>query len=238
MGRIVLRRGYGNQTTLSGKWRDPLLRLAFASCVQFPYAAGKNTSDMALALDAIEALLDGRANAFCVVACDSDFTGLCRKLRERDATVHVVGATQSPAALRVACDQFFEWKPQPTPAEPVPYGTLSALPASATPALPKPVLPKLAPSAPVAQPPKAKRRHPQVVEILQSLSVPVPDGSVDLGRLDQALRRADPHFSPKTYGHARLLTMVRDDGRLALQKASNGHWSVRLADPVGAANGN
>ena len=108
-GRVVLRRGYGNHSTLANKWQEALVRLAFAPCLQYQYAAGKNTSDIALALDAVEALFDGRASTFCIVTSDSDFAYLCRKLRERGATVHIVGEAKSPDALRNASDQFFEW---------------------------------------------------------------------------------------------------------------------------------
>ena len=55
-GRVVLRRGYGNHSTLANKWQEALVRLAFTPCLQFQFAAGKNTSDIALALDAMEAL--------------------------------------------------------------------------------------------------------------------------------------------------------------------------------------
>jgi uncharacterized protein (TIGR00288 family) len=108
-GRIVMRRGYGNHTTLANKWQEALVRLAFTPCLQYQYAAGKNTADLALALDALEALFDGRADTFCLVTSDSDFAYLCRKLRERGATVHIVGEAKTPPALRNASDQFFEW---------------------------------------------------------------------------------------------------------------------------------
>ena len=71
-GRVVLRRGYGNHTTLTNKWRESLVRLAFTPCLQFQYAPGKNTSDIALALDALEAQFDDRAETFCLVTSDSD----------------------------------------------------------------------------------------------------------------------------------------------------------------------
>ena len=54
-GRVVLRRGYGNHTTLANKWQEALVRLAFTPCLQYQYASGKNTADIALALDALEA---------------------------------------------------------------------------------------------------------------------------------------------------------------------------------------
>lgn len=122
-GRVVLRRGYGNHATLANKWQEALVRLAFTPCLQYQYASGKNTSDIALALDAIEALFDDRADTFCLVTSDSDFAYLCRKLRERGATVHIVGEAKTPDALRNASDQFFEWvKPAAAP-EPAPNGT-------------------------------------------------------------------------------------------------------------------
>lgn len=62
-GRVVLRRGYGNHAILANKWQDALVPLAFTPCLQYQYASGKNTSDIALALDAIEALFDRRADS-------------------------------------------------------------------------------------------------------------------------------------------------------------------------------
>ena len=90
-GRVIVRRGYGNHATLANKWQEALVRLAFTPCLQYQYAAGKNTSDIALALDAVEALFDRRADTFCIVTSDSDFAYLCRKLRERGSTVLIVG---------------------------------------------------------------------------------------------------------------------------------------------------
>lgn len=109
-GRVVLRRGYGNHNTLANKWQEVLVRQAFTPCLQYQYASGKNTADIALALDALEALFDSRADTFCLVTSDSDFSYLCRKLRERGATVFIVGEPKTPDALRNACDQFFEWE--------------------------------------------------------------------------------------------------------------------------------
>jgi uncharacterized protein (TIGR00288 family) len=84
------------------------VRLAFVPCLQYQYAPGKNTSDIALALDAMKDLFDERADTYCLVTSDSDFAYLCRKLRERRATVCIVGEEKTPEALRNASDQFFE----------------------------------------------------------------------------------------------------------------------------------
>ena len=61
LGRVVVRRGYGNHSTLSNKWQGALVEYAFTPCLQFQYANGKNTADIALALDAQELLFDARA---------------------------------------------------------------------------------------------------------------------------------------------------------------------------------
>ena len=71
-GRVVLRRCYGNPATLANKWQEALVRLAFTPCLQYQYASGKNTSDIALALDAVEAVFDDRADTFCLVTSDSE----------------------------------------------------------------------------------------------------------------------------------------------------------------------
>lgn len=225
-GRVVLRRGYGNHSTLANKWQEALVRLAFTPCLQYQYAAGKNTSDIALALDAIEALFDGRADTFCLVTSDSDFAYLCRKLRERGATVHIVGEAKSPDALRNASDQFFEWlKPAP-PAEAAPAGAVPPQKQADTkPAAPKPEAPK----------PAVKRRPLMVVEAVKLLAADTSEGKVHLGPLGQYLKRTDPAFSPQTYGHSGLLDMLRNYDLLDVQQEAGNYWTVRLGAQCDAA---
>ena len=216
-GRVVLRRGYGNHSTLANKWQEALVRLAFTPCLQYQYAAGKNTSDIALALDAMEALFDRRATTFCLVTSDSDFAYLCRKLRERGATVHIVGEAKSPDALRNASDQFFEWvKPVPEP-EPV-LSELSAPKTTNKAEAPKPSL---------------KMRPRFVVEAVTLLAADTPEGKVSVGGLGSYLKRADPSFSPKSYGHSGLLDMLKTYDLLKVQQEPGGHWTTQLANKPG-----
>lgn len=212
-GRVVLRRGYGTQAKLSEKgWQDALVRLAFTPCLQYTYARGKNTSDIALALDALEALFDHRADTFCLVTSDSDFSYLCRKLRERGATVYIVGEHKTPDALRNASDQFFEWTRPELPAEPIAEAVKAGAPAKPEP--PKPV---------------PKRRPRSIIEAVTLLAGDAPEGKVNLSALGSYLRRADPAFSPKTYGHSGLLDMVRTYDLLVVRQDEGGGWSVGLA---------
>lgn len=221
-GRVVLRRGYGNHATLGHRWQEALVRQAFTPCLQYQYASGKNTADIALALDALEALFDARADTFCLVTSDSDFAYLCRKLRERGATVCIVGEVKTPAALRNASDQFFEWiRPEPEQeassdavekdsgkgAIDVRGGALKAEP-------PKPPV---------------KRRPRFVADAVALLTSDTSEGKVSLGALGQYLKRTDPAFSPQTYGHTGLLDMLKTYDLLTPIQEPGGHWNVSLA---------
>lgn len=209
-GRVVIRRGYGNHSTLAKTWQDALVRLAFTPCLQYQYAAGKNTADIALALDAIEVMFDHRADKFCLVTSDSDFAYLCRKLRERGAMVCIVGESKTPEALRNASDQFFEWQPE---------SALDAEQAGANVMQPKTESAKL---------PAIKRRPKFVVDAVALLADSTSDGQVHLAGLGQYLKRTDPGFSPKDYGHSGLLDMLKTYDLLALKKAEGGHYTVGL----------
>lgn len=220
-GRVVLRRGYGNHSTLANKWQEALVKLAFTPCLQYQYAAGKNTSDIALALDAVEALFDHRADTFCLVTSDSDFAYLCRKLRERGATVYIVGEAKSPDALRNASDQFFEWvKPEPVLTE-----------------APKVVARQ---DAVKTEPPKPKpKQRPMfVVEAVTLLAADTSEGKVGVGGLGSYLKRADPSFSPKNYGHSGLLDMLKTYDLLKVQQEPGGHWTVQLVQKAAVEAGN
>jgi uncharacterized protein (TIGR00288 family) len=215
-GRVVLRRGYGNHTTLANKWQEALVRLAFTPCLQYQYAPGKNTADIALALDAMEAMFDLRADNFCLVTSDSDFAYLCRKLRERGATVCIVGEAKTPDALRNASDQFFEW----IPTQPVPEPSELTNPKAAT---------IKSEQQKVTQPmPAIKRRPKFIIEAVSLLTSDTSEGKVGLGPLGQYLKRTDPGFSPTIYGHSGLLDMVKTYDLLALKKDDSGHWTVGL----------
>ena len=210
-----MRRGYGNQTTLANKWQEALVRLAFTPCLQYQYASGKNTVDIALALDAQEAMFDHRADTFCLVTSDSDFAYLCRKLRERGATVCIVGEVKTPDALRNASDQFFEWQPS-EPASDASEHNGGEVVASK----PNPV--KVAPV------PMVKRRPKFVVEAVSLLASDTAEGSVGLGALGQYLKRTVPAFSPTIYGHSGLLEMLKTYDLLVLKRAEGGHYTVGL----------
>lgn len=213
-GRVVVKRGYGNTSTLaSSRWQSALVEQAFTPCLQYQYASGKNTADIALALDALELMFDQKVETFCFVTSDSDFAYLCRKLRERGAQVCIVGEGKTPDALRNASDSFSEWAPAATGEVVLPdVASLESESQPAAPAKPAP-----------------KRRPLLVVEAVRLMASSTPEGRVDLGALGNYLRRTDPSFSTKAYGHSGLLDMLRTYDLLQVEQEVGGHWSVKLA---------
>ncbi len=225
-GRVVVRRGYGNPRTLSGKWQEKLVEQAFTPCLQYQYASGKNTADIALALDAMELLFDERVDTFCLVTSDSDFAYLCRKLRERGSVMCIVGEAKTPAALRNASDHFFEWSPEMDEVQ-------EAADADTPGAKHSPAPKKDERDAPAAGTGGQPRRRPRfVVDAVALLAGDTPEGRVDLGALGNYLRRTDPAFSPKTYGHSGLLDMLRSYDLLHVGQSEGGQWWVGLARAV------
>lgn len=214
-GRVVVRRGYGNTGTLSRKdWRDTLVDQAFTPNLQYQYVSGKNTADIALALDAMELMFDERVDTFCFVTSDSDFAYLCRKLRERGAQVCIVGEAKTPQALRSASDQFSAWEPDANEEQPRAQATQDAGPSD----------------RPAAGPARAaaKQRPMSVVRAVALLAADTAEGKVTLSGLGNYLRRTDSSFSPTAYGHSGLLDMLRTYDLLQLQQEPGGHWCVQL----------
>ncbi len=107
LGEISIRRIYGNWTKphLSG-WQSKLLDYALRPMQQFDYAKGKNATDMAMTVDAMELLYTERPNAFGIVSSDCDFTPLVMHLRAKGVQVYGFGADKTPKAFVNACSRF------------------------------------------------------------------------------------------------------------------------------------
>jgi len=106
-GRPTLKRIYGDWTNpaLSG-WKNSLLENAITPIQQYSYTSGKNSSDSALIIDAMDILYSEKLDGFCIVSSDSDFTRLATRLREAGMKVIGIGERKTPNAFIVACDRF------------------------------------------------------------------------------------------------------------------------------------
>jgi uncharacterized LabA/DUF88 family protein len=106
-GVASVKRAYGDWTrsNLNG-WKDSLNPHAIRPIQQFAYTSGKNATDSAMIIDAMDLLYTEQFTGFCIVSSDSDFTGLASRLRESGVTVYGFGERKTPQALVAACDRF------------------------------------------------------------------------------------------------------------------------------------
>ncbi|MGZ5270231.1 MAG: NYN domain-containing protein [Ramlibacter sp.] len=106
-GRATIRRAYGDWTTDNLKgWKEILHKHAIQAVQQFRYTTGKNATDSAMIIDAMDLLHAERLDGFCLVSSDSDFTRLATRIREAGLTVYGFGEKKTPGAFIAACDKF------------------------------------------------------------------------------------------------------------------------------------
>jgi len=129
-GTATVRRAYGNWTTQNlVPWKDVLHSLAITPVQQFSYTKGKNATDSALIIDAMDLLHGGAVDGFCLVSSDSDFTRLATRIREAGMRVYGFGERKTPEPFVKACDKFtyVEILTAAPAAEPRPTDRLSEL---------------------------------------------------------------------------------------------------------------
>jgi uncharacterized LabA/DUF88 family protein len=106
-GTAHVKRAYGDWTGTSLKgWKDHLPAQSIQPVQQFAYTSGKNATDAAMVIDAMDLLYSGHLDGFCIVSSDSDFTRLAARLRESGLTVYGSGERKTPKAFVAACDKF------------------------------------------------------------------------------------------------------------------------------------
>ena len=120
-GTASVKRAYGDWTTPNLKsWKDVLHKLAIQPMQQFSYTSGKNSTDSALIIDAMDVLHSGGLDGFCLVSSDSDFTRLAQRIRESGLKVYGFGEKKTPQPFIAACDKFIFieiLRPQPVSIE-------------------------------------------------------------------------------------------------------------------------
>lgn len=106
-GTATIKRAYGDWTTPNlNSWRETLHSLAIQPIQQFRHTVGKNATDSALIIDAMDLLHGGRVDGFCLVSSDSDFTRLATRIREGGLAVYGFGEKKTPRPFVAACDKF------------------------------------------------------------------------------------------------------------------------------------
>jgi uncharacterized LabA/DUF88 family protein len=207
IGEASVRRIYGDFSgTRLKSWADVLSAHAIRAQQNFAYTTGKNASDIALVIDAMDLLHTGRFDGFCVVSSDSDFTGLAARIREQGIDVYGFGEQRTPG-FRQACRRFIY--------------TENLLPDA--PATDEPQRTDLRPAV-SKQPPSS------AVPLIRKAIAQLDDdgGWVLLGRVGQRLAELASDFDPRTYGQVKLSDLVEKTGVLNPAERRSGHVQIRL----------
>ena len=211
-GRLVIRRVYGDWTTNSlQKWKVVLADNAMQPAQQFANTTGKNATDSALIIDAIDLLHADAAEVFCIVSSDADFTRLASRLRESAKVVVGIGRRKTPKAFVQACERFVFLENLVAPLksdEPdeKPRGRKSS--GNKRSAKELPPEPEVAPEL-EADDDGGVEVHPIGPLLAQAYdNAEGDDGFAHLGSIGNQLMRLDPSFDPRTYGYRQLRQLV------------------------------
>ncbi|MET8779051.1 NYN domain-containing protein [Nocardia sp. NPDC004654] len=208
-GTAHLKRAYGDwsQPHLSG-WRAPLLAHSIRPIHNPSWTTGKNATDLAMAVDAIDLLHTGNYAAFVLVTSDADFTGLAMRLRESGRRVYGFGEAKTPKPLVTACDEFTN------------INTLTPSTSNPTPAASEP---------PAASTPDPTPLDTTVIAVLRAAVDHAADGDgwAHLGAVGNVLK-IQHGITPKAYGRRKFGNFVKASGLFDVQTRSPGNGKSKV----------
>ncbi len=205
-GTASVKRIYGDWTsTQLSSWKTAASENVIRPVQQFANTVGKNATDSALIIDAMDLLYTRRFSGFCIVSSDSDFTRLATRIREDGVTVYGFGERKTPEAFRNACDSFTY------------LDVLDA--ADAGPAA----------AVPARTPTPALRQDTKLVAGLRSCvsTASGEDGWANLSAVSSLMRKQQPDFDPRNWGYAKLSDLVRAIGLFDVEPRPTGGLQVR-----------
>jgi uncharacterized LabA/DUF88 family protein len=183
VGFITVKRIYGDWTSISmNSWKNSLHKYAIQPMQQFRYTVGKNSTDSAMIIDAMDLLHSHDVGGFCIVASDSDYTRLATRIREEGLFVIGVGEKKTPEAFVNACNQFIYSENLIGPKEI---------------------------SRKAAKEEKSDVSDPLNL-LLEGFNLAAKEEEwIHLATLGNVLRQLAPAFDPRTYGHQRLQSLIK-----------------------------
>lgn len=202
-GTPTFKRIYGDWTkpTISG-WKSVLLENAITPIQQYSYTKGKNSTDSALIIDAMDILYSGKVDGFCIVSSDSDFTRLATRLREAGMKVIGIGERKTPHPFIVACDKFI-YLEIITSAN-VPFEPSPEIKKKGKPIVKKKKTEILEESAPQAATRIVKRLIASSITDLAD-----ENGWAYLGDVGNLILKKQPDFDPRNFGFPKLTPLIR-----------------------------
>lgn len=191
-GTAHVKRAYGDwtNTNLSG-WKKELLTHSIQPIQQFAYTHGKNATDSAMIIDAMDLLHLSRFDGFCLVSSDSDFTRLAARIRESGSIVYGIGEQKTPKPFVAACDKFIYTENLVYHKELVPHPDRIVMPKNHTPAHHV-----------------EEDRH--LVNLLHTTIETASDdhGWAELSSIGNLLTKKYPEFDSRTYGYSKLSDLI------------------------------
>ena len=222
-GTPTFKRIYGDWTkpTLSG-WKKVLLENAITPVQQYSYTSGKNSTDSALIIDAMDILYTGGVDGFCIVSSDSDFTRLATRLREAGMKVFGIGEKKTPSSFIASCNKFIYIE------------ILSPKQATRESPKSKPRAKHKKEKEQVAEPEKfeddSSKKDRQLVELISGSINDLADeeGYVFLGVLGNLILKKQPDFDSRNYGYKKLLDLIKTIPSIEVDERRSGKNHVAM----------
>ncbi|CAG9174601.1 NYN domain-containing protein [Cupriavidus pampae] len=211
-GVAAVKRIYGDWTkpNLSG-WKEKLLSHSIQPIQQFRYTVGKNATDSAMIIDAMDLLYTGRFHGFCIVSSDSDFTRLASRIREQGLTVYGFGERKTPKPFVTACDKFIYSDVLRAEVEVEGVDGGEGVEGAVAPARRRNT--------------GELRQDSRLVRLLQSASKAVSDedGWSTLGGMGNHIAKQAPEFDSRNYGYGKLSELVAATGLFEVETRNGGN---------------
>ena len=193
-GNPTIKRIYGDWTSPHlSKWKLMLLENAITPIQQYAYTSGKNATDSAMIIDAMDILYSGKVDGFCLVSSDSDFTKLATRLREAGMMVIGIGERKTPNPFIVACDKFIYIE--------ILRGQTDK---------------KQSPASQQQKPKESiDKITPKVVSLIASTisDLSDEDGWAFLGDVGGLIQKKQPNFDSRNYGFEKLTPLIESTGK-------------------------
>ncbi len=211
-GTPTIKRIYADWTkpTVSG-WKNVLLENAITPIQQYSYTTGKNSSDSALIIDAMDILYSEKVDGFCIVSSDSDFTRLATRLREAGMTVIGFGEKKTPKPFISACDKFIYLE------------ILNSASEETETTVEKKTSKLRSKKEPISK--VDARTIKLITESVNDLGD--EDGWTFLGNLGNFILKKKPDFDPRNFGFPKLLPLIKSIGKIEIDERDTGINNIR-----------
>ncbi|MDF9798048.1 uncharacterized LabA/DUF88 family protein [Catalinimonas alkaloidigena] len=209
-GNPTIKRIYGDWTKPNlSKWKNLLLENAITPIQQYGYTSGKNATDSAMIIDAMDILYSQKVNGFCLVSSDSDFTRLATRLREAGMKVFGIGEKKTPDPFIVACDKFIyleilkdQSKEEETDSR----------------------------KGKTEKKSDVDKITPKVIRLISTTisDLADDDGWAFLGDVGNLLQKKQPNFDSRNYGFQKLTPLIKSINKFDVEQRENQKGKFKL----------